>query len=86
MEIVALVFFLVGFVIALIYGIKLLILAFQTSLLWGLGYIFIPFVALIFVIVHWEDAKSPFLRGLLAIPFYIIGAVLMPQSSGMYAS
>ncbi len=71
-----------GAIIALIFGIQLLILAFRTSILWGLGYIFVPFVALIFVIVHWQEAKTPFLRGLIAIPFYVGGLLLLGASGG----
>ena len=76
MEILGLVCTLAGLVIALIFGIQLLIQAFQTSVLWGLGYIFIPFVSLIFVIKYWERTKTPFLRALIAIPFFIVGAML----------
>ena len=69
---------LIGFIIALIFGIQLLILAFRTSILWGLGYVFVPFVSLIFIALHWEQTKTPFLRGLLSIPFFIGAAVLTP--------
>jgi len=79
MEIVGVVCSLIGAVIALVYVIKLLILAFRTSVLWGLGYIFIPFVSLIFVAMHWEKTRSPFLRALLAIPFLILGSLLLPS-------
>jgi hypothetical protein len=72
----------VGAIIALIFGIQLLILAFRTSILWGLGYIFVPFVGLIFIIVHWQEAKTPFLRGLISIPFYVGGLLLLGASSG----
>jgi uncharacterized membrane protein len=76
----------VGGIIGLIYGIILLVKAFQTHILWGLGYLFVPFVGLIFVIVHWEVAKKPFLRMLIAIPFYIVGAILVamgaPEATG----
>jgi hypothetical protein len=70
----------IGFIIGLIFGIQLLIMAFRESIWWGLGYIFIPFVALIFVIVHWDEAKTPFLRGLIAIPFYVLGMVLVSSA------
>jgi hypothetical protein len=76
METLGLICLLIGVVIALIYGLKLLILAFRTSILWGLGYLLVPFVGLIFVIVHWDKAGSPFLRSLLAIPFYALGVLL----------
>lgn len=78
MEILGIILLVIGAVIGLVFGIQLLILAFRTSILWGLGYIFIPFVSLIFVIVHWNEAKTPFLRCLLAIPFYVAGVLLMP--------
>lgn len=78
MQVIAVVFLLIGFGISLVYGIQLLIIAFQTSVLWGLGYLFVPFVALIFVIVHWDEASYPFLRSLIAIPFFIVGFVLLP--------
>ena len=76
MEIVGGVCLLIGTVIALIYGIKLLIMAFKTSILWGIGYILVPFVSLIFIFMHWDETKSPFLRSLIAIPFFIIGSLL----------
>ncbi|WP_009963606.1 hypothetical protein [Verrucomicrobium spinosum] len=85
MEIVSFVLIGIGFIISVIYGIKLLILAFQKSVLWGLGSIFIPFVGLVFVIMHWAEAKGPFLKSLLAIPFFIggiaLGAGSLPQQS-----
>ncbi len=81
MEIIGMILYGIGIIIALIFGIMLLIKAFQTSVLWGLGYIFVPFVALVFVIMHWEDTKSIFLKYLISIPFIILGAVLMGMSA-----
>ena len=79
MEIIGLICFVIGLVISLVYSIKILIIAFKTSILWGLGSIFVPFVGLIFIIMYWQETKSPFLRSLLAIPFFIIGAILSGQ-------
>jgi len=81
MEIVSIGLILIGALISIVFGIQLLITAFQTSILWGLGYIFVPFVSLIFVIVHWSEAKKPFLRGLIGIPFFVLGAILAPAGS-----
>ena len=81
MEILGFALIIIGAIIAVVFGIQLLILAFRTSILWGLGYIFVPFVSLIFIIVHWDDAKTPFLRGLIAIPFYVIGILLLPHQA-----
>ena len=76
MAILGIIFIVIGVIIGLFFGIQILILAFKESPIWGLGFIFVPFVSLIFVIMHWDKTKSPFLRGLIAIPFYLIGAVL----------
>ena len=79
MEILGLIFIVVGALIALVYSIILIVKAFQTSVWWGLGYIFVPFVALVFIIMHWEVAKKPFLMGLICIPFFIVGIMLSPE-------
>ena len=79
MEILALIFIVIGSLIALVYGILLLVKAFQVSILWGLAYLLIPFAALVFIIVHWEVAKKPFLMSLLSIPFIVIGLILAPD-------
>lgn len=76
MQILGLVLLVIGAIIALVFGIQLIIAAFRTSILWGLGYLFVPFVALIFIIVHWDVAKRPFLLSLIAIPFYLGGFML----------
>ena len=81
MELVSIALILIGALISIVFGIQLLITAFQTSILWGLGYIFVPFDSLIFVIVHWTEAKKPFLRGLIGIPFIILGAILAPTNA-----
>ena len=80
MAILGTILIIIGAIIGIFYGIKILILAFQESVLWGLGYIFIPFVSLIFIIMHWDKTKDPFLRGLIAIPFYVLGIILAGSS------
>ncbi|WP_309397251.1 hypothetical protein [Cerasicoccus maritimus] len=82
MEIVALILMAIGGLIALIFGIQLLIIAFKTHILWGLGYIFVPFCSLVFIIMYWDDCKSPFLKSLIAIPFVILGSVVAGMSAG----
>ncbi len=53
--------FMVGIAIAAIGGIWLLVLAFRESFIWGIGFIIVPFVSLIFVALHWGKAWKPFL-------------------------
>ena len=43
----------------LVFGIQILIKAFQQSIWWGLGYLFVPFVGLFYIVMFWDDAKKP---------------------------
>jgi hypothetical protein len=61
----------------LVFMIQILILAFKTSIGWGLGSLLIPFVILVFTIKYWDQAKTPFLRWLACLPVYLIGFALM---------
>ena len=76
MEAIALVLLIVGFLVMGITGIVLLTKAFQTSIMWGLGYIFVPFVSLIFVFMYWNDTKKPFLYMLGGLVVFIVGMAL----------
>ena len=71
----------VGGIVALIGGIWFLIIAFQESVLWGLGCIFVPFVSLIFLIMHWDKAGKPFLIQLAGIVPMVMGTVMMGPSA-----
>ena len=66
----------IGMGLGLLGGIWLLIVAFKESIWWGLGSLFIPFVSLIFVVLHWSVAKTPFLISLLSIVMVIAGAFM----------
>lgn len=77
MAIIGGILLLAAFLVSLIYGIQILIIAFRTSVLWGIGSLLFGIVGLIFVCMHWEETKSPFLRSLLAIPLAIAGVVCM---------
>tara|TARA_B100000809_G_scaffold155054_1_gene152334 strand:+ start:650 stop:967 length:318 start_codon:yes stop_codon:yes gene_type:complete len=72
----------IGMIIFLVGSIMILIAAFRKSVLWGLGSLFIPGVALVFLIMHWQDAKKPFLISLLAIPLFILAAVFGALGGG----
>jgi hypothetical protein len=63
-----------SFIVALIFGIQLLVIAFNTSILWGIGCLFVPFVGLLFVILHWDEAKTPFLGSLGSAVCFVVGA------------
>lgn len=50
----------------LVYGIRILIIAFQRSLWWGLGCLFLFPICIAFLFAAWDDVKTPFLRSLMA--------------------
>lgn len=54
----------------------MLIEAFGTSVLWGLGYLFVPFVSLIWLVLHWDRGGKPFLISLAGGGLLIVGAML----------
>jgi hypothetical protein len=52
--------FIIGLIVFVIGGIGFLIAAFRTSLLWGLGCLFISPLQIIYLFIHWDSAKQPF--------------------------
>ena len=64
-----------GMIIGLIGSIMFLIAAFRESVLWGLGCLIISPISLVFLIMHWQAAKKPFLISLLAIPLIVLAFV-----------
>ena len=66
----------IGYLLLFIGGLLFLVEMFKESILWGLGGMFISPVSLIFLIMHWDAAKRPFLLQLCSIPF-ILGAVAL---------
>lgn len=49
----------------LVARVWLLIVAFRTSLLWGVVTLLVPFGSIVFALRHWVEAKTPFLLGVL---------------------
>lgn len=82
MEVLGLIFFIIGFVIQVFYGIKLIIIAFQESTAWGFIYLFVPFAALYYLFTRWEKCRSPFLKSLVALPFFAISYYLISSQMG----
>ncbi|MBP9144455.1 MAG: hypothetical protein KBF21_12450 [Thermoanaerobaculia bacterium] len=66
----------VGGIGALIFTIQILILAFKTSLAWGLCSLLIPFVILVYIAKNWPACKTPFLRWLVCAVVAVIGSSL----------
>lgn len=72
---------LVGVIVSFVFSVIILIKAFKTSILWGLGSLFIPFVILVYVFMHWADTKQPFLYAVGGWVITMIGAALGGASS-----
>ena len=75
-----------GLVITMVGALWLVVLAFKQSVLWGLGSLFVPFVSLIFVVMHWGETKVPFLIEVAGIVLLVTGAMMshptMPPAAG----
>jgi hypothetical protein len=71
---------LLGWLIALIGSIWFLVVAFQESVLWGLACLFIPFVGLVFLVMHFDRAAKPFFISLAGSILAVIGALAAGDS------
>jgi hypothetical protein len=77
MEALGMLLLVVGIAGSLVGGIWFLVVAFQESVLWGLGCLFCSVVSLIFLIMHWDKAYKPFLVQLVSAVPLIIASLLM---------
>jgi len=66
----------IGAIGGLVFWIQILIVAFKQHIGWGLGSLFIPFVGLVFVIMNWDETKTPFLRLLICVAVQIAGGAI----------
>jgi hypothetical protein len=71
----------IGGIMAVVGGIWVIVLAFRSSILWGLLSLFISPVAIYFAIKNWAIAKRPFLIEIAGVVIMIIGIAL--SSTGM---
>jgi hypothetical protein len=68
--------YLIGALIGLACGIWIAVLAFQESVLWGLGCLLLPIVSLVFVFLYWEIGRKPFLVSLGGAALMVVGSLL----------
>ena len=71
----------IGCIIYLVGAVKFLIAAFNESIVWFICCLIVPFAGLVFLILHWNVAKKPFVTMLIGMVPMVIGAVLMPGSA-----
>ena len=66
----------VGYIGMLIFTVQILILAFKTSLGWGLASLLLPFAILVYIAKNWPACKTPFLRWVMCFVVACIGSAL----------
>jgi hypothetical protein len=72
----ALAILILGSIVMLVGGVMFLIAAFSESVLWGLGCMFVPFVSLFFLILHWPEAKKGFFIQLAGAALVVISMLI----------
>lgn len=66
-----------GMLLLLVGGLAFIVVAFKESILWGLGVLFLPFVSLIFLILHWRTAKTPFFWQIGGFLLVLLGVLVL---------
>ena len=74
----------IGVLFLLGSAVVLLVRAFQTSKLWGLAVLFIPFAAPVFIFKHWDESWRPFLTSLLGVALLVIFFVEVHHDCFLY--
>ncbi len=77
---------LLGTLLGLIGAVWFLIAAFRTGFLWGLGSFFLPFVAVIFLFIHWRDAVRPTLLFMVGVIIVVLPFFSIPEELPMKKS
>ncbi len=69
----------IGLIITILSACILLFKAFNTSIFWGLAYLFIPFASLLFIAVYWQKTYAAFLMSLLGVFLVVMSFVFHPE-------
>lgn len=80
MSMILLLVLIVGVVLSFVAGLWFLVVSFRQSIVWGLACLFVPFASIVFLIMHWQEAKKPFLLSLLGAVLLIYPAMKMGPS------
>lgn len=66
----------IGWIVMLVFSILFLVRAFKENILWGLGCLVFSPVSLIFLIMHWQEARGPFLGQLGGVALTFLGLLI----------
>ncbi|MBE9127528.1 MULTISPECIES: hypothetical protein [unclassified Coleofasciculus] len=83
---IAIILFLVGFLVAIAGGFWTLILAFMDNVGWGLACFFIPFAAWVFIFMKWSNksVRRSFFLGLSGLLISLLGGRIL-VTSGVFS-
>lgn len=76
MDAVGIVLIGLGGIAAVVGGLWVIVMAFQESVLWGLVCLLIGPAMIVFAIMHWEEAKTPFLISVAGSVVLVLGFVV----------
>ena len=76
MEAIGVALVVAGLLVAVVGGIMIMVKAFQTSLAWGLLCLLVPITILVFIFMHWPEARKGFLISLGGAGILILAGVL----------
>ncbi|MEO8196904.1 MAG: hypothetical protein ABI689_09305 [Thermoanaerobaculia bacterium] len=65
-----------GIIGGAVFGIQILIMAFKTSIGWGIASLLLPFAIFVYIAKNWAMCKTPFLRMLVCYVVMGIGMAL----------
>ncbi len=71
----------IGCAITLFGNLWMLLAVFRTGLLWGLAYLLLPFIGLIWLVLHWEEGRRPFFCMLIGGGIIVMGGALLFYNS-----
>jgi len=72
-------------IIAMVSYLWLMVEGFKKHIVWGIGIFFIPFISIVFAVVHWKEAKKPFLINLLS-SILLVAVLFEPMTAAMKES
>ena len=83
METLAIILAAVGSVLAFLGMIRLLVAAYRDGAAWLLVSLLIPFGVFVFALLHWSEARRPFLLWLSGFALWCVAYTLAPNGDWM---
>ena len=75
---IARIFFFIGFIVFSVGYLWIVVNAFKKDVLWGLSCLFIAFVTMIFLLLHWDDCRRAFCVCTAGLIICLVGFIVGP--------